>query len=436
MTISPVITGCLNDIVLALTPIEKWKAARSFTSDYATDRGFVLIGAIALIVLIVLFLAVSLRKEKQERKSNNRLFVEHARKTGLSTRECQILLNAAQKAGLKQSESIFTMGTAFDQGTAKMLEETQADPRAVEGANQLKIELAFLREKLGFKQKAASVDSSAETAKLSSRQIPIGKQIHITRRKTATAGNIEATVVKNNDNELGIRLTQPVRVTFGECWCTRYYFGSSVWEFDTTVIGYDGDMLVLSHSDNVRFINRRRFLRVPVKISGFVAAFPFEKQPVEVRHSEGDEQTQGDDSAQPPTFIWGPPEFVPAVVTELAGPGLRIESSLDLKIGDRILVVFNLAQGHHPVPESEGSKSEIPKIVEAMGVVRHIRPVQDGLSVAAELTGLGDQDIDELIRATNAALSRSGDNNTSAANSEDGEEHVTEQPSGSGAENV
>jgi preprotein translocase subunit YajC len=434
MTISSVITGCLNDIVPALTPIEKWKAARSFTSNYAADRGFILIGTIALIVLVVLFLAVSLRKEKQKQKSDDRLFIEYARKIGLSNRECKILFKAAQKAGLKQSESIFTMSTAFDRGTAKMLEEAQTDPRAVEESNQLRMELVFLREKLGYKQKTSSSDSSAQSAKLSSRQIPIGKKIHITRRKVLTAGNIEATVVKNSDNELGIRLAQAVRITFGESWCARYYFGSSVWEFDTAVIGYDGDMLVLSHSDNVRFINRRRFLRVPVKMSGFIATFPFEKLPVEVHRSEEEEQAQGDASEQPVTFIWGPPEFVPAVVTELAGPGLRVESSLDLKVGDRILIVFNLAQEQHPVSANEGNKMEKPKIVEATGEVRHIRPIQNGLSVAVELTGLSDPDIDELIRATNAALPRDG--NANAADSGDAGEAVVEQTGVSGVRNV
>ena len=282
MTISPIITGCLNEIVLALSPFERWQAVRSFPkSDFMTDSRVILIGSITLVILLVLLLAVSLRRAKQERKSDNQLFAEYARKRGLSIRECQILLKAAQKAGLKQSDSIFTMSRAFDRGTAKMLAEAQADPQAVEEGSQLRMELSLLREKLGFKQETLPEDSSAQSVKLSSRQIPIGKQIHITRRKALTSGNIEATIVKNSDEEMAVRLAQPVKIIFGETWCARYYFGSSVWEFDTAVIGYDGEVLVLSHSDNVRFINRRRFLRVPVKLSAFIASFPFEKSLVE-----------------------------------------------------------------------------------------------------------------------------------------------------------
>jgi len=396
-----------------------------------TDSRVILIGSITLVILLILFLAVSFIQNRKERKSNDKLFIEYARKTGLSTHECQILLKAAQKAGLTQSESIFTMSTAFDRGTAKILEETQADPQAVEESNQLKIELAFLREKLGFKQKTASVDSSAQSAKLSSRQIPIGKQIHITRRKAMTSGEIEATVVKSSDTELAIQLTTPVKIVFGEPWCARYYFDSSVWEFDTSVISYDGDVLVLKHSDNVRFINRRRFLRVPVKLSAFIAGFPFEKLSVESSHSGKDEPADHNSAA------WGPPEFVPAVVTELAGPGLRIESSLDVKAGERILVVFHLEQEQDTIPTDDGKKKVVTlKIGEAIGDVRHVESIENGFSIAVELTGLSDSNIDKLIRATNTALLRSGDDNKDMPASEDAAESIPEHTSVSGGQNV
>ncbi len=59
-----------------------------------------------------------------------------------------------------------------------------------------------------------------------------------------------------------------------------------------------------------------------------------------------------------------PPEFVPAVVTELAGPGLRIETSLKVKAGERILVLFNLAQERD---------SNAAQIVQDVGEVRHVK---------------------------------------------------------------
>jgi len=42
-------------------------------------------------------------------------------------------------------------------------------------------------------------------------------------------------------------------------------------------------------------------------------------------------------------------------------------------------------------------------VVQDIGQVRHIEAVQNGFSVAVELTGLSDSDIDELICAANLA---------------------------------
>jgi len=207
-------------------------------------------------------------------------------------------------------------------------------------------------------------------------------------------------------------LEKNVTVTFGEFWCVRYYFGSSVWEFDTSVVSYDGNVLVLNHSDNVRFINRRRFLRVPMKKRAFIARFPFERSFIESSHNSEDELVEDHDLAKT-SAVWGPPEFVPAVVTELAGPGLRIESSLEVKAGERILVVFNLAQEQDSIPANQG-------------INRHTKRTQNGLSIAVELTGLSDSNIDELIRVTNAASLSVNDKNENMPTSEDAVEHVPE----------
>ena len=98
--------------------------------------------------------------------------------------------------------------------------------------------------------------------------------------------------------------------------------------------------------------------------------------------------------------MWGPPEFIPAVITELAGIGLRIESSLETKAGERVLVIFGLEQKQDS--GSRSGRAASLKIVEGVGEVRHTKATMDGLSIAVELTGLSDSNIDELTRATNA----------------------------------
>jgi len=400
MTTIAGITDSLAAIVLGLTPLERLGATRrAFSVSFMTQRWFTVMMVVVIIVCTVLLFIVSYKRTASERKVSNRLFGEYADKAGLTERERQILLAIAGYAGLSESEAIFTMSSAFDRGAARMAEESLARQGA-EASGQLKIELSYLREKLGFTKKSK---------KLSSRQIPVGRKVHITRRTNRALGDIEATVTENNDVELTLKLAMPVKITFGEPWRVHCYFGASVWEFDTSVLSYDGDVLVLNHSDDVRFINRRRFLRVPVNKPAFIAPFPFAKTFVEKDDSgeKGPETEQNSAGASGGT--WGPPEFVPAVVTELAGPGLRIEVPLEVKVGERVLVVFKLGEEMDQEPSLQGT-DRVPasRIAQDIGEVRHTRAIENGFSVAVELVGLGDTDVDELVRATNAASLKAG----------------------------
>lgn len=425
MTTVAVITGCLNAVILALTPLERWAAAREYSGNAATDRWFIVIGIIVILILTVLLFVVSFTRNRREQKASGLLFVEYAAQRGLSVRERQLLRELARKAGLKRIESVFTLGIAFDRGAARMIEESFADPQASEEAGQLKAELSFLREKLGFRKPPnSSAGSPTASINLSSRSIAVGKKVRITRRKPPGSDHIESIVVKNNDNGLSIKLEKSVRITFGESWCVRYDFGSSVREFDTTIISYDGDVLVLNHSENVRFINRRRFLRVPVKRPALIAQFPFTRTLADA--GDRDEPAANDHSAQASVLSRGLPQFVPAVVTELAGPGLRIESSLKVKIGQRVLVVFDLDQDRGSIPTNPDNQQLARKIVEDTGIVRHTRPIKDGFSIAVELTGLSDSNIDELTRATNAASLSGGDKDKNIPTSGDAVESVPE----------
>jgi hypothetical protein len=451
MITAHVITDSLAAIVPALTPLERWDAARSrFGTDIITDRWFIIIILATLLILLVLFLVVSLQRIIQERRITERLFVEYANKRGLSEGERQILLDIAGKAGLKRSEGIFTMSSAFESGAAKIIEESLARQKADEAAakDNLRIlhrqmELSYLREKLGFqKRRPASIGSPTKPKRSTSRQIPVGKKLHMTRRMTGGAGNIEAAVEKNDDMGLMVKLAVPVENMPGEFWRVRYYFGASVWEFDTSVVSCGGDIVVLNHSDNIRFINRRRFLRVSVKMPAFIACFPFAKTLGSDISKEDSAPASNKHGSSVGT--WGPPEFIPAVVTELAGPGLRIEAPLEVKEGERVLVVLRLAEEkeqdtipHEKLNAQQSTvlvqegKAPTSKIVEDIGEVRHTKAIPNGLSIAIELTGLSDSDVNELIRATNAASVKAGaegQDNPAAAGDKQGAEGSAAEP--------
>ena len=388
----------MNAVFLALTPIERWHAARRLDSASTDQRLFIILSVVAIIILTMLFIAAGYRQKAKEQNVVNKVFALYAERMGLSRLERQILLDIADRTKLKSIESVFTMVTAFERGAAELTKDALAR-RGAKASKNLSAQLSVLREKLGFEKKRST--TLATSNKPSSKQIPAGKQLHISRPNAGDSINIESTVIENNDVELTVQLNESLESKPGELWSVRYNFGASVWEFETSSISCYGNILVLNHSDNIRFINRRRFMRVPVNKPTLIARFPFAR----MLQPENDSDRQiGKDSADISGTTWGPPEFVPASVTELAGPGLRVEAPLDVKVGDRVIVILKLSEEEQQKPNSQRTGKTAPeKIVEDIGQVRHTKRIKDGFSIAVELTGLSDPNINELVRVTNAA---------------------------------
>ncbi|MHC4582256.1 MAG: hypothetical protein ACYS14_12440, partial [Planctomycetota bacterium] len=176
------------------------------------------------------------------------------------------------------------------------------------------------------------------------------------------------------------------------------------------MVSCEGEILVLAHSYDVRFINRRRFFRAVVNKPALIAGFPFTRK---VPAGACENQSAPDAS----TCSWAAPEFVPATVTEMGGPGLRIEVPAAVEVGSRVLVVVKMseesaADRRRNSAWSQNKTVRLSKIVEDIAEVRRVEPVGDEFSLAVELTGLSDSDIDELIRETNSAsMEASGRNN-------------------------
>ncbi len=424
MPIARVMTSVFNVIFLALTPVDRWKAAGQHSTGF-NQHWFILIGVAVIIILTFLLLMVSYNRITRERKVSGQLFFDYAEQRGLSGRERQILLKIAHKAGLKRKQAIFNMVGAFDTGAKKIIEECLAQQGAEE-SKWLRTELSFLREKLGFQKKTSvSIGSPSKLKRPSSRHILTGKKLYITRRKSSDLGDlgdIESTVIKNDNIELTIKLTTPVESKLGELWRARYSFGASVWEFDSSVARCNDDILVLNHSDDIRFISRRRFLRVQVNKPAFIAHFPFSRTLSSNKNNNSKKGPATKQSSVNESDNWGPPEFLPATVTELGGPGLRIETKLEVKAGNRILVIVNLSEEEdrdlNPPSKNSSLRPVIPRnrkktsseIIEDIGEVRHVKAIQNGSSIAVELTGLSDSDLNKLIRATNAAYKRTDGN--------------------------
>jgi hypothetical protein len=400
-----------NFFIVALTPQQRWQAARHLNNALSVQQWVYMAGIAALLVLAAITVFMFLKRRAAHSAESSEHFIEQAVKRGLSDGERRVLVYVAKLAGLKDCSTIFTMKKAFSLGAQKLVREASSSMSA-ERIKQLAKELSRLREKLGFQERFAGVTNGAtEGQKPSSRGIPEGKTLYITRRTNRDVDDIEAIVTGNTDEGIIVRLPVSINSSPNEQWQVRYFYGASVWEFDVTVIDSDGDILILSHSENIRFINRRRFLRVPVNRKAYIASFPFEK------HVIADSAT----GSLPRESVFGEkialPQFTPAVLKELAGPGLRIESPLELKVNQRVAVIFELESQ----PRNEANRNgPAVRIAEGLGEVRHVKVIEKGFSVAVELTGLSDADINELTRATNVAA-------VEANMKEDGQQKISEK---------
>lgn len=382
--------------LLALSPAERWQAARTVPVPQAANQSLVpILLAVVLVVLVIVLIKVSFSSIKRDKLRHEKAFAENIRRLNLSTHEHQLLLDIVRESGLRHRHAIFQQKAAFDRGADRWLAKSSKEAKDPESKKQLLAEMGFLRDKLHLTEvdtppleqgKSDEIESETGTgtgkrrSRLTTRELPLNKLLHITRRLDRQNDDFHGTIVANNAEQLVLQIETPIKISFGEIWHARYYFGASVWEFATTVSSYDGDRLVLQHSQNVRFVNRRRFVRVATKHRAFIAHYPFQ-------HLE-----DGTSDA------WVPVDFQPATVTELAGPGLRMETSMPAEPGDRVLVSFRLEIPGDTDPTGKGC------VINTMGEVKRVEPMYDHHAMGIHLMGLKDGDIDQLVGLTNKAV--------------------------------
>jgi len=384
----------------ALTPAERWSAARQVNSGFVSEYGVVLLIGLALLVLIVLLWWVSSWHHSRDPEAQEERFGQNAIQRGLSVRERQILLAVALRAGLRQSDKIFASSAAFDKGAKKLLAEF-ARTRTPGENERLTGEVTSLRAKLGFAP-AARRGEPVRRAEPSSRSIPVGKAVELLPRGRQEESTVEGTVVRNDDIELAVELGSAVEDGGGTSWRVRYCFGMSIWEFETAAIRCEGTRLTLNHSERIRFVNRRRFPRTPANRRALVALFPFVRSIASgaglPATGPGPVGLLGEGNCCPLAV----PEFVEGVVTEVAGPGLRLRSSLRVRKGERVLVLFGVTDGAAATGEqNDGGRP--PCMIEHVGYVRHSQSVGDEVSIAIELTGMNSVEMDELVRLADSA---------------------------------
>ena len=345
---------------------EKYAAIRRMTRANAENQVWFLVMMVSVALILSLLLVLFRRHNVEVAKQrSDKRFHLYADNKGLVTEECSILSKITERADVSQKETIFNAMAVFNRGAAKLMKERFSSGLDLEDRRRLNRRISDIREKLGFKKKSYSYGVRSRKSKgLSSRQIGVGKKLSMVLSSNKGQERVDAVVISNDDVEFVVRAEFPQLCRIGDTWSIHYHFGASIWEFDALMIDHNGDRISLNHSDNIRFINRRRFLRVEVDRPGLISLFPVFSEVVE---------------------DFSLPKFNPARITEMSGPGIRLETDLEVIDGDRVLVLF---------------RAEAGRMVGDIGIVRGYRGGEAG-SIGIELVGMGDKGVDELVRMTN-----------------------------------
>ena len=112
--------------------------------------GLILIG----VLIVVLVLYRKSRKWQEEDKSKD-IFDKGADRLALNAMERRLLLDVAKNSKLKKIDSIFTVLQAFDQGSAAVMKRSFSEGKTLVERKHLNQQIISLKEKLGFKEKAA-----------------------------------------------------------------------------------------------------------------------------------------------------------------------------------------------------------------------------------------------------------------------------------------
>ena len=91
-----------EQILLQLTALERWEAARQMGSGRSPIHG-TLLAVVLLVVLVVLLIWVSYSRWAQNRSRTREVFTENALRRGLGTRDRQILLAVVLRSGLRRT---------------------------------------------------------------------------------------------------------------------------------------------------------------------------------------------------------------------------------------------------------------------------------------------------------------------------------------------
>ncbi len=342
-------------IAAALRPAERWAALRSSHPFYLGGWTVWVPVLAAVVVGTVLILAW---RRYDARREIFKVFFRAAEHFELGVNERAVLTRIARMAGARRLGRFYTIEVAFNECVARLMQTRDIMAMTEEVRQQVSDIIDSLRIKLGFGFSAEGVD--------------LNRGGHVTLVRRGAPPEIEATVIGVDGRDITVQFAEPVSLRVGEACALHQVRGQVRWEFNVSITEPLEGLAVARLIDEPHTTNLRRFARVATRRTARVARFPFRN-----------EERTGE-----------LPEFITGALTEIAGPGLRIEAPIQLATGDRVLVVLEVGAG---------------RSFQGLGLVRRCSPGDDGVAeIAVEMVGMTEGEIAELVKETNAAARRNG----------------------------
>lgn len=347
---------------LALSVDERWEAMRSWGVFNGRDvLGPLFYGAVLLVIVTMVALLIMRRREQQRR--HWQAFEADAQHAGLSRAEQELLMVMSNLASLRRPEIIFSIEQAFGRGASRLQDSPRVRAMPPEKREHVAAMVTTISQKLGFMPLPKAAPASISTS-----QIEIGSVVSIT--PDGQDQEFEITVAASDEAEMIAIAAADLDLAAGARVKANYSNLGTVWEFETEVKAVEGRSIRLAQTHHIRFINRRRFPRVETMQEAMAARFEF--------FQDGHDMQE--------------PQFVNAILTEIAGPGLLLEAPLSAALNEKMLVVVMF---------------DIDRVIQGLGKVRRVTPIDsERNAIALELMDLKPEEIAELARQTNAAAQK------------------------------
>lgn len=362
--------NALNHIAEWLTPSgmrmdtsDRWRAIRDW-SDYSQNTSWLwLVLVIGFGALVAVGVVIALIARWPAQKRIRKMFGAQARSLGLNDAEQTLLDQIADRAGLKDRRTIFTMEQAVSQGAQELLTPGTTQPTPPQRREHLEATVVSLCQKLGFQSPLRRESDSA----FDTRQIPRETRVLLVDEEDAV--KLAATVAAVEPETLVLVADSPWDLAPPAHVVVRHGSQGMAREFDCELVSCQGRDIRLRHAPVARTLNLRRYMRVPTDQEAMVAEIGFFQGRGEMRA----------------------PSFVPARLKEIAGPGLLLHIPTTTTLPERLLVVTRLVD---------------QMVVQGAASVRRVIPldgVKTSVAVELELLDLGPRELAEMVRQTNLA---------------------------------